>query len=201
MVDEDGKPLVVFHQTTKDIESKIFAEGFRLDKPLARVSDESVPDGIFFKPSDSDIGLSGKDEAAQIPVYLSVQNPFIVPNRDLVQDTLDDSVYDGIADEIKRIDDKYDSEIDAIYADESMSALEQNAKAKSVLDIWGPEIRAKTTEGRKRLTEVIKSRGFDGMIIGSDVGSFGRETKTYVALDPTQIKSVENQGTFDPAVS
>jgi hypothetical protein len=35
------------------------------------------------------------------------------------------------------------------------------------------------------------------MVIENDVGSFGRKTKTYIALSPTQIKSsVENSGTF-----
>lgn len=50
IVGQNGEPQVFYHQTHKDTVPKIEAEGFRTDIGRARLRDDQVPDGIFFKP-------------------------------------------------------------------------------------------------------------------------------------------------------
>jgi hypothetical protein len=57
---------------------------------------------------------------------------------------------------------------------------------------------AAAAAARQRLTQVLRERGYDGMIIENDAGAFNRSTKTYIALDPTQVKSIFNKGTWNP---
>lgn len=76
VVDKDGKPLVVYHQTNADFtvfDTEIKGAGYY---------DDETPIGIFLKPSDSDIGINGKK---QMPLYTNIKNPIKVNNRqDLV---------------------------------------------------------------------------------------------------------------------
>ena len=60
------------------------------------------------------------------------------------------------------------------------SEYEASKKAKSLID------------------DYFRSSNYDGVIVNNDVGSFGRNTKTYIAFENTQIKSATNNiGTFD----
>lgn len=47
------------------------------------------------------------------------------------------------------------------------------------------------------LVSFLKEKGFDGIVYVNAVE--GRGQKSWIAFDPTQIKSVHNRGTFDPA--
>ena len=51
------------------------------------------------------------------------------------------------------------------------------------------------------LTNALKNAGYDGIFLSNDEGSWGRETDAYIALDPNQVKSSDNIGTFDPTNS
>lgn len=60
------------------------------------------------------------------------------------------------------------------------SEYEASKKAKSLID------------------DYFRSSNYDGVIVNNDVGSFGRNTKTYIAFENTQVKSAtDNIGTFD----
>ena len=48
-----------------------------------------------------------------------------------------------------------------------------------------------------RLTELIKSKGYDGVHIKNDEGSFGRNIETWIAFKSNQVKSTDNLDTFD----
>ena len=61
---------------------------------------------------------------------------------------------------------------------------------------------AATNEARKNIKRLINDffskSNYDGVIIDNDSGSFGRSTKTFIALKPEQVKSAtENIGLFD----
>jgi len=62
IIDENGEPHAVFHQTGADIEI------FDTRRQGAGKFDNETPFGIFFKPTDSDIGLAGKK---QMPLYVN----------------------------------------------------------------------------------------------------------------------------------
>ena len=53
---------------------------------------------------------------------------------------------------------------------------------------WNRQLNVIASKTRARLTELIKQKGYDGLIIRKDEGSFGRATETIIALSPNQIK-------------
>ena len=202
VIGAEGKPLVVFHQTNDQAEARIIEEGFKADHPRARASDEQVPDGFFFKPDERDIrvGSSDKSKIKQIPVFISLKNPFVVRNRSQISELLNDAEYTKLAEEVRKLDKDLAAEFDANFNDESIS---NDTAAWDVFSTnWenrvNTDLPAAAAKARQRLTAVLRERGFDGMVIENDQGSAGRSTKTYIALDPTQVKSIDNRGAFNP---
>ena len=72
VVDGKGEPLVVYHQTGNDFtvfDTKHTGAGEFVSK---------MPTGIFMKPTNSNIGLSGNKQMA---LYANIRNPLTVNNR------------------------------------------------------------------------------------------------------------------------
>lgn len=145
VVDEQGKPLTVYHGTSKDVDFN----AFRGNKNGIWFT--SSPEGASKYAAENDSmgyshGPGWKVEPTNtasrvIPAQLSLQNP------------------------------------------------------KS-FEVWPDSIRH-ATNYKKALGDFfteLKAQGHDGAIFGSG------NDKTYVAFDPTQVKSaIGNRGTFDPA--
>lgn len=211
VVDANGKPLVVYHQTTAEAEKGIKETGFDITKGRARLTDEGVPDGFFFKPTPENMGLTAQGPHTEIPVFLSIKNPFVVSDRyDLAKKLKElDPEYDRLAEKAmirdlelgrefkvleKNLRDNLPEGKRSIYSDK-----ESSLKEDEFLEKWKEENVINATKARARLTEVLKKEGYDGLVMETDQGSRGRKTKTFIAFEPTQIKSaVENRGTFDP---
>ena len=73
VVDKDGKPLVVYHQTDADYTV------FDTESKGAGRYDDETPAGIFLKPTNADIGLQGQKQMA---LYANIRNPLSVNSRD-----------------------------------------------------------------------------------------------------------------------
>lgn len=73
VVDAEGNPLVVYHQTAADFTV------FDTESKGAGRYDDETPNGIFLKPTDSDIGLKGKKQMA---LYANIRNPLKVKDRE-----------------------------------------------------------------------------------------------------------------------
>jgi hypothetical protein len=195
ITNEDGTPKVVYHQTSKEGERGIFSKGFDIKKGQARLSDNLVPEGFFFKESENDISVS-KDNV-QLKFYLSIQNPLYTETR---QDVLYkvgkmkpkflSKYYDH-----EEVDREYKKKFDEMF--DSKNYGEKMDELNSLLKEWEDWVREDSTELRNMLTDILKNNGYDGMVIKEDVGSFGRKVKTIVALYPHQIKSIDNI-TFNP---
>ena len=56
IVNEDGSPKIMYHQTDADFSV------FRTESTGAGRGDAILPDGAFFKSSDTDIGVSGQKQ-------------------------------------------------------------------------------------------------------------------------------------------
>lgn len=56
IVNEDGSPKIMYHQTDADFSV------FRTESTGAGQGDAGLPDGAFFKSSDTDIGVSGQKQ-------------------------------------------------------------------------------------------------------------------------------------------
>lgn len=205
-VDADGNPLWLYHQTSKNNETGIFKTGFDINKKGARASDPEVPDGIFLKPDDKNIfvGAAEENEISQIPLRASLQNPLIVKNRgELTRFVKSDYQYYELLREANSIETKGAKEFDAAW--EEMREFERGSNGKvasmdnldKILQDWTEKYNSVATKARERLTTVLKEHGYDSVIIEEDAGSFGRKTKTYIALEPEQVKSVFNRGTWD----
>lgn len=71
-MDGNGEPLVVYHQTGNDFTV------FDTKHTGAGEFDSEMPTGIFMKPTNSNIGLSGNKQMA---LYANIRNPFIANSR------------------------------------------------------------------------------------------------------------------------
>ncbi|MEI7578607.1 MAG: hypothetical protein WCJ58_01050 [bacterium] len=106
------------------------------------------------------------------------------------------------------------------YTDEKRAYDYQNAQGgvvKTYLAIKNPlvvnaenkvwrqfqtEINGEKLVGTKQIVDYAKKNGFDGVVVKNVKDNYNNNEKSkagdvYVAFDPTQIKSVENKGTFD----
>lgn len=72
VVDNNGEPLVLYHQTEKEFTT------FDTKQKGSGEFDSEMPTGIFMKPTNNDIGVGGN---IQMPLYASIKNPLIVNNR------------------------------------------------------------------------------------------------------------------------
>ena len=213
VVDAQGQPLVVFHQTTKKAEADIFAgPGFSTDaaKARARLNDEQVPNGIFFKPTPADIqvGSPNATENTQIPVFLSLKNPLTVENREALAYWIMSRNHEYFKKNQarKKIDAEFEAQFDRIWklpdATEGVPArrdVEKSAALDRVLAEWDAATKQTAAEMRALIDRQLLTDRHDGVIITEDVGSFKRKTKTFIALDSKQVKSAtRNRGTFDP---
>ena len=72
VVDGNGEPLVVYHQTGNDFTV------FDTKHTGAGEFDSEMPTGIFMKPTSDNIGLSGNKQMA---LYANIRNPLTVNNR------------------------------------------------------------------------------------------------------------------------
>lgn len=203
IVGDDGKPLVVYHQTSRGAAKSIEGQGFRLDKPRARETDPILPDGVFFKPDTRNIGVGTMvdEDIAQVPVVLDIKRPAVFKNREEFRAFIDDPEYRALVKRSDEIDRETARLADAELAKPTPSD-DREAKAffesiDTILAKGRAEDAKVSGKARSKATAFLRSRGYDGIIIESDVGSMGRATKTYVALDPKQVYPAD--GALTPA--
>jgi hypothetical protein len=110
VVDENGEPKIMYHQTSDTIKDIIYNEGlFKKGFELASKNDKDTPYGFFFKKTKTDIGLKGKE---QISVFLNSKKPLIFQNRDYINIFFNDKI-DGFLEnnlEYKTNDIDYDAQ-------------------------------------------------------------------------------------------
>ena len=69
IVDENGEPLVLYHQTGNEFST------FETKHQGSGSSDFCTPYGIFMKLSDEAISINGN---IQMPLFANIRNPFII---------------------------------------------------------------------------------------------------------------------------
>lgn len=201
VVDTNGKPLILFHQTNKDNEESIKNLGFEHGRGRAILSDNGVPNGFFFKPTDKDIGLG--NDSTQIPVYLSLQNPLIADSRrDLLLKVsqIDPNIHE-LDYQYYLKDKEYQKKFDSLWNELKTNRETykiRGVELEEILQEWETWVKQTSGEMRNLITDALIKGGYDGVILKNDIGSFGRNTISYIALYPEQIKSIHNQGSFNP---
>ena len=186
-----GEPIRLYHETSND-----FSEFKIADGPRSAIDGE-MPTGAFFKPTPRSIGVTNGGEV-QMPVYLSLQNPLFVVNREELK-----LLYQDVIPGYRALSEQ-DAEINARWRDDPrvdwhVNSDEEQARFDVAIKEWQAETDAVQAEQKVLVNKWFAKSGYDGLIVKNDAGSMGRSTMTYVAFRPEQIKSaIGNNGNFDP---
>ena len=210
VVDNNGEPLVLYHQTEKEFTT------FDTKQKGSGEFDSEMPTGIFMKPTNNDIGVGGN---IQIPLYASIKNPLIVNNRsELVKfydknvqgytkaksaiDSVNEEYKAKFNEEMKRENEEYQKLWNAkkngeISEEEYQKSISRDA-LDEIMEEWENKVNEASRNAKALIDDYFKNSNYDGVIVNNDVGSFGRSTKTFIAFENTQVKSAtDNIGTFD----
>ena len=210
VVDGNGEPLVVYHQTGNDFTV------FDTKHTGAGEFDSEMPTGIFMKPTSDNIGLSGNKQMA---LYANIRNPLTVNNRAELVRFYEKNIdgYKEAREDINNIDSEYEQKYEnaeasedeeysklwndrkqgTITEEEYQKAIESN-KLDELEEEWRNKVNEASKEAKSLIDDYFRNSNYDGVIVNNDVGSFGRSTKTYIAFKNTQVKSAtDNIGTFD----
>ncbi len=210
VVDNNGEPLVLYHQTEKEFTT------FDTKQKGSGEFDSEMPTGIFMKPTNNDIGVGGN---IQMPLYASIKNPLIVNNRsELVKfydknvqgytkaksaiDSVNKEYKAKFNEEMKRENEEYQKLWNAkkngeISEEEYQKSISRDA-LDEIMEEWENKVNEASRNSKALVDDYFKNSNYDGVIVNNDVGSFGRSTKTFIAFENTQVKSAtDNIGTFD----
>ena len=186
VVDEQGKPLVVYHGTSDNI--KIFKkEKSGSINTLDEYGNFYFTDDIELAKEYSRKAFKVKNKKFKnekiIESYLKLENPFIIDNDSEVLDV------DGL--------------LNFIINGNIQSSNFSEEFYNKILDFLGEDFIIKNNYGENifnyKKIEDIKNK-FDSVIIRNAIdtlGSIDNVSDIYIVFDPTQIKSVKNVGTFD----
>jgi ADP-Ribosyltransferase in polyvalent proteins/Large polyvalent protein associated domain 22 len=167
VADENGTPIVLYHGAKTGDITQFNTTGGK---------GKTSGTGLFLSPDPTvaNTYTPRREGGSTYPVYVSLQNPLIV-------DFAGKNWNQG------------DSEAVVELADGTQDAL---------LDYFGAAIDE--TVSTDDVARLARERGHDGVIIRNvvdngayDVPEHDGPTDLYVAFEPTQVKSVFNQGTFD----
>ena len=211
--DADGNLLVMYHQT----------EGaftvFDTRHKGAGTGDDETPFGIFLKRTARDIGVRGKN---QMELYANIRNPLRVRDRaELVARIRELSgTYAELKDQSGKIDKEYGAkfaEAKAAFKNFLLQWRKENPDAPSraaydaegfdaafdaednVVKEWTQKKDELALRAKEAITDALRKNGYDGVILESDRGSWGRSTDAYIALDANQVKNVTNQNPTESA--
>lgn len=169
VVDEEGKPLRVFHGTQGDFDT--FEVGRPTKNSTIFGSYDAKRTGVFFaekKEFSDEFAGTGKDKKI-LETYLYIADPADLTNvytlRDAFLNTLDANGYN------------------------SRMLTNGNLETWELFD---------EENGGKEFVAALKKMGYDGAVI-TENDENREPQKVWVAFEPTQIKSaIGNEGTFDP---
>lgn len=206
IIDPDGSPRVLWHQTDPKNIGPIYKHGFDLSEAMAkaRATDNEMPDGVFMKPHNRNIGVGGP---AQIPLYVRMENPITFATRSEMVEFIC-----GLSEKycaLTRFADEHDKargrefkeEYDLTSTPPSVGRSEFRERidrSKKFIDAWHHENMANAAPARAEATRALRAAGYDGVIVLKDQGRMGRSVETYIVFDPRQVKSTsDNDGSYD----
>lgn len=203
ITDNKGRLLVLYHQT--DAEFTVFDTS----RDGAGMRDNETPHGIFMKPTAENIGLKGNK---QMPLYANITNPLRFVDRAQAQKYWRANIegYASIIDEITANDTKYNAEFEEAFNLERVARRknldwkklnesqqdslfwESERESERILKEWETANIALDKQAKKLIDAYLKTSGYDGVLVEHDAGSMGRSVKTIIALEPNQVKSINN---------
>lgn len=211
IVNEDGTPRIIYHQTAAEF--NVFSNA----NPLAGRNDSETPNGFFAKDNNADIGVGGNKQMA---LYGNMKKPLHFKNRAEANAWYSEHIdgYKGLTEKLNKLDEEYQSKYDAQetandeYYEQNYEAyvtddaevtkkiLENEDKLDDILEQW----KETTDTIRGELRELLDSyfiendSGYDGIILDFDGRRKGENVKSYIFFKNTQLKSAtDNVGLFD----
>ena len=211
VVNEDGTPRIIYHQTAAEF--NVFSNA----NPLAGRNDSETPNGFFAKDNDADIGVGGNKQMA---LYGDMKKPLHFKDRAEAKAWYSEHIdgYKGLTEKLNKLDEEYQSKYDAQetandeYYEQNYEAyvaddaevtqkiLENEDKLDDILEQWKEDTEAIRGELRKLLNGyfIEKDSGYDGIILDFDGRRKGENVKSYIFFKNTQLKSAtDNVGLFD----
>lgn len=213
IVNEDGTPRIIYHQTAAEF--NVFSNA----NPLAGRNDSETPNGFFAKDNDADIGVGGNKQMA---LYGDMKKPLHFKDRAEAKAWYSEHIdgYRGLTEKLNKLDEEYQSKYDAQktandeYYEQNYEAyvaddaevtqkiLENEDKLDDIFEQWKEDTEAIRGELRELLNGyfIEKDSGYDGIILDFDFGgrSKGGKVKSYIFFKNTQLKSAtDNIGLFD----
>ena len=211
IVNEDGTPRIIYHQTAAEF--NVFSNA----NPLAGRNDSETPNGFFAKDNNADIGVGGNKQMA---LYGDMKKPLHFKDRAEAKAWYSEHIdgYKGLTEKLNKLDEEYQSKYDAQetandeYYEQNYEAyvaddaevtqkiLENEDKLDDILEQW----KETTDTIRGELRELLDSyfiendSGYDGIILDFDGRRKGENVKSYIFFKNTQLKSAtDNVGLFD----
>jgi hypothetical protein len=193
VVDEDDKPLVVYHGMAQELEDGVFRTSpfGTLGKGIYFTSDPNAA-------SDFAMGVRGgvtepKLQGNVVPVYLRMETPFdnkfFVGNKD----------WQTWAASVVKRNSPYESDMLGWGGPREYEAAKKllkklDANTATLNDVLFVEKDAESPWGREILKQINEHGAFDGVILENSPKGFDE----YVVFKPNQIKSsVGNRGTYN----
>jgi len=198
VVDESGKPLVVYHGTNQQIDA------FDISRGGASTGANAGATKAFFFTSSREVASqyaahAGKRVVANVAAYehesARLQKE-VTRLEKVAQRTGDWNAYEQAMAAWE------EHETNALQADdaEGVNIVEAYLSIQNpmVVDFGGG--RLSTERDLDTIIDEARSAGNDGLILRNleDSPQMGVVSDQFVAFDPTQIKSVNNNGAFDP---
>lgn len=195
----------LYHQTGAD-----FTE-FNTENQKAGKFDYELPTGTFLKPTDKDIGLSGKK---QMELYAKFQNPLHFADRKEAKAYWSENIpeYKQAVKELNKLNAEYRQRVDEAEADvqDYINEWRRNNPDASRREVYNDPQFQKLYDVQQDITEewdkaegeagikakniidnFIKESGYDGIIIERDDDGKNRYTKSYIAFSSAQLKSAD----------
>lgn len=177
VVGPDGKPLVMYHGTSRSESGEPFS---KVDVYASNYGLMGM--GGYFTDNPevaSEYTSKGRGETPTVyPVYLSIKNPMDM---------------DGTANA-----EAWKNQFDGI--ENYHEGGNTNESWYRAAEAYMEDQQVPMYEGAEALQDAIRNMGYDGIthIGGGRVKKDGVKHRVYIAFDPNQIKSIYNKGTYSP---
>lgn len=203
-VDEHGRPLLLYHQTSRQAN---FGE-FDMTREGSAAFDSDTPAGIYLKTTPEELKL-GKGQQKQMEMYANIRQPLEAKDRAaLVEQLRKDEQYRGLKDKLGALENRYEKLLEEAeskedeayrkaYAEGTLEQLEESDEADRILEEWRKEEETLSRQAHKRAAAYLKSQGYDGVHLLKDEGGTGKgSVETWIAFSANQVKSTDNVGTY-----
>lgn len=180
VVDENGRPLVVYHGGKKGI--KAFSNKYALDENMFFFTSHEGLANEYRQYNETDF-----DKTDIYPVYLNITNPLILRGKEDLET-------------MAKILHPENTELRQEWLEHQIQYTEEYIKKPKD---WAWYLGSLALQHRGEIKQYADKNGYDGILNYEPTsrGAFSEEYKGFIVFNPNQIKSVYNRGTFNPKSS